>query len=103
APPRRVTDARPGAAREAVEGPAHQVARRVAGEAVERERGGVDQQHERADPDAEAAPEARRREHVAPEEDEVDERDVERVAVEGLSNGVEGGDGAVSSHARLDD
>src|SRR2546430_17255354 len=93
--------ARGGATREAVEGPAYQVAGRVAGEAVERERGGVDQQHERADPDAEAAPEARRREHVAPEEDEVDERDVERVAVEVLEDEGEGGLAAVAVPARL--
>src|SRR2546425_12231928 len=93
--------ARGGAAREAVEGPAHQVARRVAGEAVERERSGVDQQHERADPDADAAPEARPLEHVAPEEEEVDERDVERVAVEVLEDEGEGGLAAVAVHARL--
>src|SRR6266705_3534295 len=93
--------ARGGAAREAVEGPAHQVAGRVAGEAVERERSGGDQQHERADPDADAAPEARPLEHVAPEEEEVDERDVERVAVEVLEDEGEGGLAAVAVPARL--
>src|SRR2546430_1329781 len=93
--------ARGGATREAVEGPAYQVAGRVAGEAVEGERSGVDQQHERADPDADAAPEARPLEHVAPEEEEVDERDVERIAVEVLEDEGEGGLAAVAVPARL--
>src|SRR2546426_3450821 len=93
--------ARGGAAREAVEGPAHQVAGRVAGETIERERSGVDQQHERADPDADAAPEPRPLEHVAPEEEEVDERDVERIAVQVLEDEGEGGLAAVAVPARL--
>src|SRR5436309_2902256 len=101
APPHRMACARGAAARAAVEGPAHQVAGRVAGEAIERERSGVDQQHERADPDADAAPEARPLEHVAPEEGEVDERDVERIAVQGLEDEGQGGLAAVAMPARL--
>src|SRR5881296_2334595 len=66
-----------------------------------RARGGVDQQHERADPDADAAPEARPLEHVAPEEEEIDERDVERIAVQVLEDEGEGGLAAVAVPARL--
>src|SRR5215813_12008054 len=84
--PGSVPRLREGGAGEAIETPPHQMTGRVAGEAVERERGGVGEQHERADADPEVAVEDRRARHVAPEKREVEERRIEEVAVKVLED-----------------
>src|ERR1051326_4734011 len=101
--PHRVTSAGAGAAREAVELPADQMAGGVAGEAVEREGRRVGEDHERPDADPERAREAGRAPHVVPEEHEVHRRDVEEIAVEVLEDQREGGLAAVARAAQLAD
>src|SRR5690349_6266874 len=96
ATPERVPRARRRAAREAVEPPADQMARRVAGEAVARERAGAREQHERPDADADRRAVAQRVDDVPPEEEQVRERRVEEVPVEVLQDEREGGLAAIA-------
>ena len=89
--------------REAVESPTHEVTRRMAGEAVERQRGGVGEDHERPEADAERAAEPRGVNHVTPQKGQIEERGVEEVAMEVLEHEGEGGLAAVAAGAKLAD
>src|SRR5215813_6942093 len=103
APPHRVLRARGAAAREAVEPAADEMARRVAREAVARERGRAREQDERADAQAEGETVAHGIHHVPPEKEEVHEGDVEEVAVEILEDQREGRLATVARAAELPD
>ena len=75
----------------------------MAGEAVERQRGGVGEDHERPEADAERAAEPRGVNRVVPEKPQEDDREVEGVAVHVLEDEGEGGLTAVTAALPLGD
>src|SRR5262249_31448068 len=75
----------------------------MAREAVARERGRAGEQDERADAQAEGGTVAHRGHHVPTQEEEVEEGDVEQVAVEVLQDQGEGGLATVARAPELAD
>src|SRR5580658_1058849 len=75
-----------GGAGKKVELSPHDVAERVAGQSVSRKQDYVEQEHERADAHSDSPVKKEGAKRVAPEEDEEDESDIEKVAMEVLKN-----------------
>jgi hypothetical protein len=84
--PSLLTRAAERSARKAVQLPAHNVAKRVAGQGVSRQKNYVEQQDKSSDPYPNSSVKKESAERIAPKKDQEDEPHVEKVAVEILQN-----------------